>query len=746
MKKIKLLVNTGYSLGISLLLASAIYFFTSNWALLNRGEKLASSIALTVVLYALAWLFSALWTRVTLGEMALFAGCVSFGITLALIGQIYNSHADDWLLYFIWFIPAILFSFFVRYSPFYVLSYLLLHCTLGFAFFPTSESTNYGEAEMLGIFLFFTVVNLAIIWLSERREINSAVLKFVAYWAAFGMLLAMTNSFVYEQYGPAANVLCVLFLAGSFYRNIVKKNRRYLTFAAVATSLFAACKFVEIASRHFTSATFIFGLVFVVILLLADRKLFAYIRTVGSDDNERSKLPSGSEEPLDNRVQASGQTTREEHRRGAAGAASSLVTIVGIFIGSFSVIALVSLLVKDNFQSVLAIISLVAVLSMLFAGKVDKEIRYTILAVGFIGGLVSCLWYDRLWLDLVFLVLSAAAWYQIQGRFASMFLYLMIQINGVLVMVSLFPSDYPRETITFAVLAAINFLIYGLTASRIIPISRPDDLRHSAYLFGMIELFWLSFDHNSSSLWYYGANLIFFAVSTAGIFYSLSRGRTFEYRVSQIFWGVFLVFKYQEYFWKLLHKSATLFLLAILFLAATYLYERRKKIVFQESSVRKRWTTAMVGMLVILQAVVIAVQVGANETILVKGEPIKLEVTTRDSRSLFQGDYVDLKYAISEIPEMTFPAEHLNKKKIKVVLERGADGIHRFKQLAEKGYRPADGEVVINGVYEYGWIRYGIEHYYMEEGTGFDLQRDAKLAEVQVGLTGNAILLGLSPG
>ena len=101
-------VQLGYTLGTSLLLSAAAYFYASNWEALSRWEKLAPLLAAIALMYALSEFFARRPGRAFLSRLALLAGCLFFGVGVALIGQMYNSHADSYSLFAVWLIPALL--------------------------------------------------------------------------------------------------------------------------------------------------------------------------------------------------------------------------------------------------------------------------------------------------------------------------------------------------------------------------------------------------------------------------------------------------------------------------------------------------------------------------------------------------------------------------------------------------------------------------------------------------------------
>src|SRR5699024_3067900 len=132
-------VQIGYALGISLLLTSIVYLFASNWQSFDRYSKIALSVGLLLLFYLLHFLLQkTIKQQQFLSNWVLVAAGIVYGICLALIGQIYNSHADSYLVFLIWFIPVILLAIFTKYAPLYILSFILAHLSIFIFLSPSS--------------------------------------------------------------------------------------------------------------------------------------------------------------------------------------------------------------------------------------------------------------------------------------------------------------------------------------------------------------------------------------------------------------------------------------------------------------------------------------------------------------------------------------------------------------------------------------------------------------------------------
>ena len=85
-------------------------------------------------------------------------------------------------------------------------------------------------------------------------------------------------------------------------------------------------------------------------------------------------------------------------------------------------------------------------------------------------------------------------------------------------------------------------------------------------------------------------------------------------------------------------------------------------------------------------------------------------------------------------------------KKFKSFYEVNQQGLHEFKQIYREDVVLAEDDVVINGiVVGPERVEYGIENYFVPEGTGLETEEDAKFVYVRVSAKGDAIIERLSP-
>lgn len=135
------------------------------------------------------------------------------------------------------------------------------------------------------------------------------------------------------------------------------------------------------------------------------------------------------------------------------------------------------------------------------------------------------------------------------------------------------------------------------------------------------------------------------------------------------------------------------------------------------------------------------------------GKDIRVRTVPVDPRSLLYGDYVTLGYDISRLDPSLWKDTARKPEKgqpVYVVLKPGADGI--AQPVAAYGSKPAvqEGEVVMKGRIDDSWreeifVKYGVEKYYVPEGSGKSLEDKASrlIVHMKVAPWGQAKIEGL---
>src|SRR5699024_6207215 len=122
-----------------------------------------------------------------LSNWTLIAAGVVFGLSLALVGQVYNSHADNYVLFIIWLIPIFLLGVMTKYVPFYVLSYLLSQLAMLLFVFPTSYIPEWQINEMLLMFIGIIIFNSCLFIFAYKDVILRKTILYLTYIISFSI-------------------------------------------------------------------------------------------------------------------------------------------------------------------------------------------------------------------------------------------------------------------------------------------------------------------------------------------------------------------------------------------------------------------------------------------------------------------------------------------------------------------------------------------------------------------------------
>lgn len=161
--------------------------------------------------------------------------------------------------------------------------------------------------------------------------------------------------------------------------------------------------------------------------------------------------------------------------------------------------------------------------------------------------------------------------------------------------------------------------------------------------------------------------------------------------------------------------------------------------------------TLRVTLILALQIAALLGMIAIKQWTLNTGTPIVLETAPIDPRSLFSGDYVRLNYSISSLSLDQIGGDKEFKRHDTAYLLLQTGGPHATPLSVHHALpQLAAGQVALKGEVEYvsttRWnretqqsepvktlnMRYGIENYYVQEGTGGELEHPADNAKVSV--------------
>ncbi|NOU96103.1 hypothetical protein GC093_23175 [Paenibacillus sp. LMG 31456] len=134
------------------------------------------------------------------------------------------------------------------------------------------------------------------------------------------------------------------------------------------------------------------------------------------------------------------------------------------------------------------------------------------------------------------------------------------------------------------------------------------------------------------------------------------------------------------------------------------------------------------------------------------GEEIKLKTVPVDPRDLLYGDYVVLSYEISQLsPALWKGGGELPKQGSPVfVLLKPENGLYVASGIYSEKPTVEAGQTILKGRITSSWregihVEYGLEQYYVPEGTGKELEEKARnmIVAVKIASWGQAKIVGL---
>jgi uncharacterized membrane-anchored protein len=152
------------------------------------------------------------------------------------------------------------------------------------------------------------------------------------------------------------------------------------------------------------------------------------------------------------------------------------------------------------------------------------------------------------------------------------------------------------------------------------------------------------------------------------------------------------------------------------------------------------------------QLLILVAMIALRAIPLLTGETVLVRVQPVDPRDLFRGDYVILSYDFSRISQEHIDGlldkergswKNLEGRTVYVPLVPDSNGVH-MRAAKATVVKPAAGLFLKGHMKRYGSVVFGIESYYVQEGTGLAYEqaiRSRKLsAELAVTSSGQAAL------
>lgn len=127
-----------------------------------------------------------------------------------------------------------------------------------------------------------------------------------------------------------------------------------------------------------------------------------------------------------------------------------------------------------------------------------------------------------------------------------------------------------------------------------------------------------------------------------------------------------------------------------------------------------------------------------KESLLATGKPVLLELAPVDPRSLMQGDYMVLNYAISRDRGWNRGWPHDGR----LVLRLDEQGVGQFVRFHDPNFPLAQDEFLLRYRLRNGRVRLGAEAFFFQEGQA-RLYEGARYGELRVASNGTSVLVGL---
>ena len=160
------------------------------------------------------------------------------------------------------------------------------------------------------------------------------------------------------------------------------------------------------------------------------------------------------------------------------------------------------------------------------------------------------------------------------------------------------------------------------------------------------------------------------------------------------------------------------------------------------------WRTILLAAGLAAILVIVNTAIGMRETVLRDGETVLLELAPVDPRSIMQGDYMALEFALADnvrnalhVPwrDQTHADDHADGY---AVLTRDADGRAGFVRVQPAARPLGDGEIALRYRLRGGTVRIVTNAWFFAEGQG-DRYAVARFGELRVGDNGEALLVAM---
>lgn len=153
----------------------------------------------------------------------------------------------------------------------------------------------------------------------------------------------------------------------------------------------------------------------------------------------------------------------------------------------------------------------------------------------------------------------------------------------------------------------------------------------------------------------------------------------------------------------------------------------------------ERVRLVVIGLATVVILALVNVGIAGKERIVRNGATVLLQLAPVDPRSLLQGDYMALRYAMAD--EVAQAAKDAGVRDGAIVIAPDENRVARFVSIHE-GSTLAEGQQLLQFRKRGETVRLAADAFFFEEGQGQAFQR-ARFGELRVAEDGSAVLVGM---
>ncbi|NML24088.1 DUF2157 domain-containing protein [Pseudoflavitalea sp. G-6-1-2] len=231
------------TLGTGFFVAGVIFFFAYNWNNLHKFIKIGIAEGLVILPILAAVLFSKM--NPMLRKTLITASAVFVGVLFAVFGQVYQTGADSFDLFFNWTLCVTIWAIAAGFAPLWLIWIVLVNVSWGL------YNTQYGTESsmlsfMLGTFIFNSLC--LIVTLSLKKSTEHRIPTWFAVTLALIVAYFVTTALAYKYYDRSGNQIVIYFvLAALLYSWMVWYSIRNKTI--VYPAIAGASTIIIITSR-----------------------------------------------------------------------------------------------------------------------------------------------------------------------------------------------------------------------------------------------------------------------------------------------------------------------------------------------------------------------------------------------------------------------------------------------------------------------------------------------------------------